>query len=65
MPLIGLSFWHGLRFDVATAVWLTLPFALWRILRAAPGRRERGLAFAIYALLALAGLFALIAEVEF
>ncbi|HRD04710.1 MAG TPA: LTA synthase family protein [Verrucomicrobiota bacterium] len=65
MPLIGLSFWHGLRFDVATAVWLTLPFALWRILRGAPGRRERGLAFAIYALLALAGLFALIAEVEF
>jgi len=65
MPLVWQSFLHGMRFDVAMAVWLTLPFALWRIVRASPGRRERRLAFGIYALLALAGLFTLIAEVEF
>lgn len=65
MPLVWQSLLHGMRFDVAMAVWLTLPFALWRIVRASPGRRERRLAFGIYALLALAGLFTLIAEVEF
>lgn len=65
IPLLGAALLRGARFDVATATWLTIPFVLWRIWRNSPGRRERRLVFGGFALVALVGLFALIAEVEF
>lgn len=65
MALVWQSLLHGLRFDVAMAVWLTLPFALWRIWRGSPGPRECRFVFGAYALISLVGIFALIAEVEF
>jgi phosphoglycerol transferase MdoB-like AlkP superfamily enzyme len=65
MSLIGQSLLHGMRFDVAMATWLTLPFVLWRIWRGSPGRKERHIVFGVYALISLVSIFALIAEVEF
>ena len=65
MSLIWQSLLRGLRFDVSIASWLTLPFALWRVWRGSPGKRERRFVFGAFALISLAGIFALIAEVEF
>lgn len=56
---------RGARFDLAMAVWLTLPFAIWWIWRGAPSPLERRIVFGVFALVALLGIFALIAEVEF
>ncbi len=65
LGLIWQSLLHGMRFDAATAVWLTLPFALWRLSRGSPGRWECRLVFSAYGLISLVAIFALIAEVEF
>ncbi|MCU0783882.1 MAG: LTA synthase family protein [Verrucomicrobia bacterium] len=65
MPLIWQSLLRGVRYDLAIAAWLVLPFALWWIWRGAPGRGERRFVFGVFALIALVGIFALIAEVEF
>jgi len=65
VSLMGESVLRGLRFDFAIAAWLTLPFGVWRIWRESPGRWERWLVFGLFALMSLAGIFALIAEVEF
>ncbi len=63
--LVGQAVVRGLRCDAAIAAWLTLPFGLWRIWRDSPRRWERRVVFGLFGLLSLAGIFALIAEVEF
>jgi hypothetical protein len=65
MPLIWQGLLRGARFDVSIATWLTLPFALWRVWRGSPARWERRIMFGVFAAMSLAGVFALIAEVEF
>jgi len=65
VSLIGQAALRGLRFDLGIATWLTLPFALWRVWRGSPARWERHIMFGIFAAMSLAGIFALIAEVEF
>ena len=65
MPMIWQSLLRGIRFDLAIATWLVLPFALWWIWRGSAGAKERRLVFGAFALIALPLLFALIAEVEF
>lgn len=65
MGLIGPVMWHGLRFDVSMAAQLTLPLAVWFIWRPSAMPMERRIVAGLYLSLAAAGLFALMAEVEF
>jgi phosphoglycerol transferase MdoB-like AlkP superfamily enzyme len=63
--LIAKALLVGLRFDLAVGVALTLPFALWLVLRAAPSVLERRIVTGLFGLLGVVVLFAAIAEVEF
>lgn len=65
MGLLSQSALHGLRFDSAVATWLVIPFGIWLIWRSSPRSGERRLAAAAFLVVALIGIFALIAEVEF
>ncbi len=56
---------HGLRFDMAIATWLSVPFALWWTWRPLPHPWEKRIMVALFLLTSLVGIFALIAEVEF
>ena len=65
LSLLGQSVLRGLRFDLSIGAWLVVPFGLWRVWRDLPGRWERRLIFSFFALMSLAGIFAVVAEVEF
>lgn len=56
---------HGMRFDMAIATWLSVPFALWWIWRPWPNSWEKRIMVGIFLITSLVGIFALIAEVEF
>lgn len=59
------SFWHGLRFDAAVAGRVLLLFILWKVWRPRRGRIEQALVVAVYSLVGLLSIFALVVEVEF
>ena len=63
--LIFETLWHGLRFDLSMAAKLTIPFALWSILRPRRGRKEGWLIGSAFGALALVVVVTLISEIQY
>ncbi|MEO7300882.1 MAG: sulfatase-like hydrolase/transferase [Verrucomicrobiota bacterium] len=63
--LIFKSFLIGLRFDLSIAVRVVFLFAVWKIWRPVPHRREKLVFFILFAFLTFTMIFTLAAEVEF